>query len=87
MLLKVADVNGVVYHGFQNRNLLKFNLEKSQCMHMNFDRRKSKVIEQPLKLKDNIIKNVETYKYLGDFKDNKNSLEKTLNIAEILQMQ
>ena len=35
---------------FQNRNLPKFNMEKSQCIRMNFDRRKSKVIEQPLKL-------------------------------------
>ena len=31
-----------------------------------------------LKLNDNIIKNVETYRYLGDFKDNKNSLEKSI---------
>ena len=69
---------------FQNRNLLKFNMEKSLCMHMNFDGRKSKVIEQLLKLNSNIIKRVETYKYLGDLKDTKILWKKALNIGEIL---
>ena len=48
------------------------------CMHMNFDRGKSQIIEQPLKLNSNIIKRVETYKYLGDLKDNKTSLGKNI---------
>ena len=74
---KMQEMLGMA-EDFQNRNLLKFNMEKSQCMHMNFDRRKSKVIDQPLKLNNNIIKRVETYKYLGDFKDNKNSLTKSI---------
>ena len=42
---------------------------------------------QPLKLNNNIIKRLETYKYLGDLKDTKILWKKVLKIGEILQMQ
>lgn len=49
------------------------------CTCTHFDRRKQNSTEMKLRLKIEIVKEVETYKYLVDLKDNKNSLDKTIS--------
>ena len=64
---------------FQNNNLLNFNLEKSKIMHMQFNRKKLDSAKTKFKLNNEVINSVETYKYLGDLKDCKNSLDKSIS--------
>ena len=63
---------------FQKKNLLNFNLDKSEQMVMHYSKSK-KVQNDPLILNDKVIKEGESYKYLGDLKNNKGTLDLCLS--------
>ena len=54
-------------------------MEKSKILHMQFNRKKQNSSNTKLKLNNEVINGTETYKYLGDLKDCKNSLDKTIS--------
>ena len=59
---------------FQKKNLLNFNLDKSEQMIMQYSKSK-KFQKETLILNGQVIKEVESYKYLGDLKNNKGTLD------------
>ena len=61
----------------QERNLLKFNNEKSQLMCMRYNRKK--VEENSLMLNGKKLPTTIKYKYLGDVKNYKGNIEETIN--------
>ena len=64
---------------FQKQNLLNFNLDKSERMIMNFRNKKSKDQGKKLKLNEATLKEVSRYKYLGDIKNNRGTIEECIN--------
>ena len=63
---------------FQKQNLLNFNLDKSETMKMTFGNKKRSRTDK-LKLNGETLNEVAKYKYLGDLKNNKGTLEDGIN--------
>ena len=63
---------------FQKKNLLNFNLDKSEQMVMQYTKSKQ-VQNETLILNGQVIKEVESYKYLGDLKNTKGTLDLCIN--------
>ena len=59
---------------FQKKNLLNFNLDKSEQMVMQYSKNKQ-IEKENLILNGQVIKQVESYKYLGDLKNTKGTLD------------
>ena len=59
---------------FKKKNLLNFNLDKSEQMVMQYSKSKQ-VHNETLILNGKVIKEVESYKYLGDLKNTKGTLD------------
>ena len=59
---------------FQKKHLLNFNLYKSEQMVMQYSKSKQ-VHNETLILNGKVIKEVESYKYLGDLKNTKGALD------------
>ena len=63
---------------FQKKNLLNFNLDESEQMAMQYSKSKQ-VQNETLILNGKAIKEVEPYKYLGDLKNIKGTLDLCIN--------
>ena len=63
---------------FQKKNLLNFNLDKSEQMLMQYSKSKQ-VQKESLILNGQVIKEVESYKYLGDLKNTKGTIDLCIN--------
>ena len=63
---------------FQKKNLLNFNLDESEQMAMQYSKSKQ-VQNETLILNGKAIKEVESYKYLGDLKNIKGTLDLCIN--------
>ena len=59
---------------FQKKNLLNFNLDKSEQMIMQYSKSKQ-VHNETLILNGRVIKAAESYKYLGDLKNTNGTLD------------
>ena len=59
---------------YQKQNLLNFNMDKSECLTMKFNKLKRYNQSSELKLNNSIVKEVESYKYLGDMKNSTGTL-------------
>lgn len=64
-----------------DNNFLNLNVKKTKEMVVDF--RKDKGVSQPLKIKDEIVETVDTYKYLGNVIDNQ--LKGSDNVAMIVK--
>ncbi len=64
---------------YQKQNLLNFNMDKSECLTMKFNKLKRGNQSNELKLNNCTVKEVESYKLLGDMKINKGTLDDNIS--------
>ena len=64
---------------YQKQNLLNFNMDKGECLTMKFNKLKKCNQSSKLKLNNSILKEVESYKYLGDMKNSTGTLDDNIS--------
>ena len=63
-------------------NILNFNMDKSECLTMKFNKPKRYNQSSELKLNNSAVKEVESYKYLGDTKNSTGTLDANISNKE-----